>query len=146
MKKLLFLLLTCVLIAGTSCNDSSIGIIGGSDGPTEIIVGKKINTTKYDEMPNLEGIPTPPGTFETAWHDDESGILHIEMSGVSDDETFRTYIATLYNAGFNSTWEQVDESSDGKSHCDEMVRCENDERSILLTWTDDKIVMTVSEK
>ncbi len=42
MKKLSFLILTIVMVLGIAgCESRSIGIIGGADGPTKIIVGKE---------------------------------------------------------------------------------------------------------
>ena len=42
MKKILCIISAIICIVLTSCgNDSSVGVIGGADGPTEIIVSKK---------------------------------------------------------------------------------------------------------
>lgn len=45
MKKLLILLLFCVL-PFSACSSSSVGIIGGADGPTHIIVDENNGTAK----------------------------------------------------------------------------------------------------
>ena len=51
MKKLLciILILLCILI--TACgNDSSVGIIGGADGPTSILVTEKGEKAMYEQI------------------------------------------------------------------------------------------------
>ena len=48
MKKVYFLLLALIMVITISaCESRSIGIIGGADGPTKIIVGKKSNEKQY---------------------------------------------------------------------------------------------------
>lgn len=48
MKKII-LIFACILL--TACgNATSIGIIGGADGPTEIIVSKKGEKTMYEQI------------------------------------------------------------------------------------------------
>lgn len=51
MKKILFVtsMLLSALLAGCG-NDSSIGIIGGADGPTDILVSKKGEKTMYRQI------------------------------------------------------------------------------------------------
>ena len=51
MKKLLFIMSVSFCIFLTACgNDSSIGIIGGADGPTSIIVADKGEKGMYDQI------------------------------------------------------------------------------------------------
>ena len=51
MKKILCVVLTILCILLTACgNDSSIGIIGGADGPTSIIVAKKREKAMYEQI------------------------------------------------------------------------------------------------
>lgn len=53
MKKLLYIIAICTLL--TACgNDKDVGIIGGADGPTEIIVTKKGETAMYEEITQEE--------------------------------------------------------------------------------------------
>lgn len=53
MKKLLCLILSCIFF--TACgNASSIGIIGGADGPTSIVVSDKGAKTMYKQISQEE--------------------------------------------------------------------------------------------
>ena len=53
MKNLLCIISVCILL--TACaNDSSIGIIGGADGPTEIIVTEKGEAEMYQQITQEE--------------------------------------------------------------------------------------------
>ncbi len=49
MKKILVLILSCILLV--SCgNNSSIGIIGGADGPTSIFIAKEGEKIMYEQI------------------------------------------------------------------------------------------------
>lgn len=49
MKKIFCILSVCILLA--SCgNDSSIGIIGGADGPTSIFIAKQGEKVMYEQI------------------------------------------------------------------------------------------------
>ena len=51
MKKILCITLTLLCIFLTACgNDSSIGIIGGADGPTSIMVADKGEKAMYEQI------------------------------------------------------------------------------------------------
>ena len=51
MKKILCIISALICILLTACgNDSSIGIIGGADGPTDIIVSEKGEKEMYKEI------------------------------------------------------------------------------------------------
>ena len=51
MKKILFIISAILCIILTACgNDSSIGIIGGADGPTSIIVSEKGEKAMYEQI------------------------------------------------------------------------------------------------
>ncbi len=51
MKKLLYILVAVLCIFLTACkNDGSIGIIGGADGPTSIIVAEKGEKAMYEQI------------------------------------------------------------------------------------------------
>ena len=51
MKKILGIITISICILLTACgNDSSIGIIGGADGPTSIIVAEKGEKTMYEQI------------------------------------------------------------------------------------------------
>ena len=49
MKNLLYIALLCILFSGCA-NDKSIGIIGGADGPTDIIVAEEGEKTMYEQI------------------------------------------------------------------------------------------------
>ena len=49
MKQILVVILSCMLLV--SCgNDSSIGIIGGADGPTSILIAKEGEKIMYEQI------------------------------------------------------------------------------------------------
>lgn len=51
MKKILWMTLASVCILLTACgNDSSVGIIGGADGPTEIFVNEQGEKGMYEQI------------------------------------------------------------------------------------------------
>lgn len=51
MKKLLYILAVVIYIPLCSCSDArSIGIIGGADGPTSIIIGEKGEKAMYEQI------------------------------------------------------------------------------------------------
>ena len=55
MKKILCIISAVVCIFLTACgNDSSIGIIGGADGPTAIIVAEKGEKAMYEQITPIE--------------------------------------------------------------------------------------------
>lgn len=56
MKKILLTVIICCLLL-TSCNDGGVGIIGGADGPTAIIVSDGNNKTEKEpaKMANING-------------------------------------------------------------------------------------------
>ena len=76
MKKVLSIIsiLLCILL--TACgNDSSIGIIGGADGPTSIIVSEKGEKAMYEQI-----------TAEEAKKIMDSGKEHIILDTREQDE------------------------------------------------------------
>ena len=76
MKKVLSIIsiLLCILL--TACgNDSSIGIIGGADGPTSIIVSEKGEKAMYEQI-----------TAEEAKKIMDSGEEHIILDTREQDE------------------------------------------------------------
>ena len=76
MKKVLCIIsiLLCILL--TACgNDSSIGIIGGADGPTSIIVSEKGEKAMYEQI-----------TAEDAKKIMDSGEEHIILDTREQDE------------------------------------------------------------
>lgn len=76
MKKLLGItsILLCILLSGCG-NDSSIGIIGGADGPTSIIVAEKGEKAMYEQI-----------TPEEAKKIMDSGEEHIILDTREQDE------------------------------------------------------------
>ena len=76
MKKLLYIISIslCILLAACG-NDSSIGIIGGADGPTAIIVAEKGEKAMYEQI-----------TAEAAKKIMDSGEEHIILDTREQDE------------------------------------------------------------
>ena len=76
MKNMLFIILAIICILLTACgNDSSIGIIGGADGPTSIIVAEKGEKAMYEQI-----------TAEDAKKIMDSGEEHIILDTREQDE------------------------------------------------------------
>lgn len=76
MKKILCIISAILCIFLTACgNDSSIGIIGGADGPTSIIVAEKGEKTMYQQI-----------TTEEAKKIMDSGKEHIILDTREQDE------------------------------------------------------------
>lgn len=76
MKKIFFIISAIICIFLTACgNDSSIGIIGGADGPTSIIVAEKGEKVMYEQI-----------TAEEAKMIMDSGEEHIILDTREQDE------------------------------------------------------------
>jgi rhodanese-related sulfurtransferase len=76
MKKILCIISVLLCILLTACrNDSSIGIIGGADGPTSIIVAEKGEKSMYEQI-----------TAEEAKKIMDSGEEHIILDTREQDE------------------------------------------------------------
>ena len=76
MKKVLCIISVLLCILLTACgNDSSIGIIGGADGPTSIIVSEKGEKAMYEQI-----------TVEGAKKIMDSGEEHIVLDTREQDE------------------------------------------------------------
>ena len=76
MKKILCIISVLLCILLTACgNDSSIGIIGGADGPTSIIVSEKGEKAMYEQI-----------TAEEAKKIMDSGEEHIILDTREQDE------------------------------------------------------------
>ena len=76
MKKIFFIISAIICIFLTACgNDSSIGIIGGADGPTSIIVSEKGEKAMYEQI-----------TAEEAKKIMDSGEEHIILDTREQDE------------------------------------------------------------
>ena len=76
MKKILCIISAIICIFLTSCgNDSSIGVIGGADGPTAIIVSEKGEKNMYQQI-----------TAEEAKKIMDSGVEHIILDTREQDE------------------------------------------------------------
>ncbi len=55
MKKIFYIFIVLVCILLTACTkDSSVGIIGGADGPTSIIVSEKGEKSMYEQITAIE--------------------------------------------------------------------------------------------
>lgn len=94
MKKIFILLILTLAVTSCGFDDSTIGIIGGADGPTAIVVGTKAD--ELDEMPVIDGLPTPPGDFESASQVGKNTVIVTE--NVTDDMCGE-YINRLEDAG-----------------------------------------------
>ena len=76
MKKILCIISAILCILLTACgNDSSIGIIGGADGPTSIIIAEKGEKAMYQQL-----------TAEEAKKIMDSGEEHIILDTREQDE------------------------------------------------------------
>ena len=95
MKKILIALILTLAVTSCGFDDSTIGIIGGADGPTAIVVGTKAD--ELDEMPVIDGLPTPPGDFESASQVGKNTVIVTE--NVTADMCGE-YISRLEDAGF----------------------------------------------
>ena len=95
MKKIFILLILTLAVTSCGFDDSTIGIIGGADGPTAIVVGTKAD--ELDEMPVIDGLPTPPGDFESASQVGKNTVIVTE--NVTTDMRDE-YISRLEDAGF----------------------------------------------
>ena len=83
MKKILYIISVILCIFLTACgNDSSIGIIGGADGPTSIIVSDKGEKAMYEQI-----------TPEEAKKIMDSGEEHIILDTREQDEFNEGHIA-----------------------------------------------------
>ena len=83
MKKILCIISVLLCILLTACgNDSSIGIIGGADGPTSIIVAEKGEKAMYEQI-----------TPEEAKMIMDSGEEHIILDTREQDEFNEGHIA-----------------------------------------------------
>ena len=107
MKKIFILLILTLAVTSCGFDDSTIGIIGGADGPTAIVVGTKADGStaivvktkadELDEMPVIDGLPTPPGDFESASQVGKNTVIVTEnVTADMRDE----YISRLEDAGF----------------------------------------------
>ncbi len=101
MKRICCLLLLALLLTGCTSNED-LGIIGGADGPTAIVVGKTDGDAviQYDAIPSLDGVPTPPGDFDTGWKYAEMNSTNIRMKNVTLQD-YKTYTEeTLPDMGY----------------------------------------------
>ena len=93
MKKLLCIILVVLCIFLTSCgNDSSIGIIGGADGPTSIIVSEKGEKTMYVEI-------TPEEAKRIMDSDEEHIILDVREQDEFDEGQPYTHPCYPFHCG-----------------------------------------------
>ena len=141
MKKQFILLLLTVCLTG--CGQSAdIGIIGGADGPTEIVVGTKTETEKLTEMPEIPGIPALPGTFAEGWKATDDGMIYVKTIAVSES-VYRRYVdETMQVAGYTVLEpEIVEDVTDDRI---DAVLCDGEEYSIQLMYTQKEETLTVT--
>ena len=88
MKKILVLILSCILLV--SCgNDKSIGIIGGADGPTSIIIAKEGEKMTYEQI-------TQEKAKEIIDSDEEHIILDVREQNEFDEGHIKGAILLPY--------------------------------------------------
>lgn len=98
MKKLLTILFSAAtmltMLAG--CGDNDIGIIGGADGPTAVVVGKTDSTANRDSV--IIAIGTEPDTLDPTqgWGHGNAPIVQSTLVKYTADLTFRNDLATDY--------------------------------------------------
>ena len=95
MKKLLALLLTFLLALSLfACGGSDVGIIGGADGPTEIIVSNQTDETTADTtLPEYDESHTG-SSYEDTYADDGDAYLIDEEGWYYSAEDVALYLAT----------------------------------------------------
>ena len=95
MKKLLALLLTFLLALNLfACGGSDAGIIGGADGPTEIIVSNQTDETTADTtLPEYDESHTG-SSYEDTYADDGDAYLIDEEGWYYSAEDVALYLAT----------------------------------------------------
>lgn len=82
MKKVLYIISVLLCILLTACgDDSSIGIIGGADGPTSIIVAEKGEKAMYEQI-----------TAEEAKKIMDSGEEHLILDTREQDEFDESHV------------------------------------------------------
>ena len=134
MKKILVMLILTLALASCSADDASIGIIGGADGSTAVVVAS--NADELDEMPEIDGIPTPPGDFASASCSGGTTVIRTEnVTPVMRSE----YVSRLENAGFEVGDTTSDENISG-------MTLESDRYILSLILNDTDLTTTVTEK
>ncbi len=144
MRKMISILLTALFLTG--CSSADIGIIGGADGPTAIVVGTKAETVVYTEMPAFPEVPVPPGTFAEGWEGKDNGMIYVKTIAVSES-AFRTYAEeTLPAAGYTAISPDIVE--DVTEDRIEAVLCDGEEYSIQLLYAygEETLTVTVTPK
>ena len=134
MKKLTVILFSLLMLASCSPDEASIGIIGGADGPTAIVTASK--TDELDEMPQIDGVPTPPGDFASA---SQNGATVVIGTGNVTAVMYSEYVGCLENAGFDV----------GDTTSDEMTSAmtiENESYVVSLILNDTALTTIVTEK
>lgn len=141
-KKMTVILLCSAMLTACTSSGADLGIIGGTDGPTSITVASQNDdsVTYYTEMPVLEGIPTPPGSFESGWKSSESGMISIQSSNVSHTSLAAYTGITLIEAGFTKTSSETDEKDT------ESYLYEDDRYTVSLFFEKNTLVLTATEK
>lgn len=129
------------LLCLTGCVPSAdIGVIGGADGPTEIVVGAKTDTAELTEMPEIPGIPVFPGTFAEGWKS-QDGMFYVKAIAVSES-VYRRYVdETVQAAGYTVLEpEIVGDVTEDQVY---VVLCDGEECSMQLMYTPKKEALTV---
>ena len=140
MKKRFVLLLAVLCLTGCG-HSADIGIIGGADGPTEIVVGKKTDTEELTGMPEIPGVPVLPGTFAEGWKA-QDGMVYVKAIAVSES-VYRRYVEeTVQIAGYTVLEpEIVEDVTDDRV---DAVLCDGEEYSIQLMYTPKEEMLTVT--
>ena len=120
MKKILTVILICIFL--TSCgNAASIGIIGGADGPTSIIIDDKGEKTMYEQI-----------TQQEAKKIMDSGEPHIILDTREQDEFDTSHIPGAILIPYTEIEEKAEEMLPDKNALI-LVYCRSGRRSKIAS-------------
>ena len=131
MKKILCIISAILCIFLTSCgDDTSIGIIGGADGPTSIIVAEKGEKTMYEQI-----------TPEEAKKIMDSGEEHIILDTREQDEFDEGHIPGAILIPYTEIEERSEEMLPDKD-AQILVYCRSGRRSKIASESLSKLGYT----
>ena len=131
----------------SACHDTAdIGIIGGADGPTSIIVSTpgEGETVTHEEMPELDGIPVPPGIFSRAVSYPETGMIQIETWSVAKEMFDKYTEETLPLAGYPAVYSMLEYPGNAEGRVENHMS-DDEKRSIQLIYTDGTLLVVITE-
>ena len=131
MKKLLCIISAILCIFLTACGDAtSIGIIGGADGPTAILVGEKGEKTMYQQI-----------TAEEAKTIMDSGEEHIILDTREQDEFDEGHIPGAFLIPYTEIENKAEEMLPDKDKLI-LVYCRSGRRSKIAAESLEKLGYT----